>query len=190
MSRGPHPARNGSPTSPQGGGGDILLAAIIGAHGLKGEVRAKLFTTSADRLGIYGAVHTREGRVLNIASARDAKPGEAILSFKGIADRDAAEALKGTEICVSRDALPALDPSEFYHADLVGLSAYDRDDRLIGKVTAIHNFGAGDVIEIERPDGDTTLLAFTRENVPEIDVQGGRVQIAVPEEVEARKSVE
>jgi 16S rRNA processing protein RimM len=167
---------------------DILLAAIVGPHGLKGEVRAKLFTTSADRLGIYGAVHTREGRVLNIASARDAKGGEAIVSFKGIADRSAAEALKGAEILVSRDALPALDPSEFYHVDLIGLPAYDREDRLLGKVSAIHNFGAGDVIEIERPDGDAVMLAFTRENVPVIEK--GRVLIAVPEEVEARKSVE
>ena len=169
---------------------DILLAAVIGPHGLKGDVRVKLFTSAADKLGEYGAVHTRDGKVLNIASARDVKAGEAVVSFKGIADRDAAEALKGAEIFVSRDALPALDPSEFYHADLVGLPVYDRDDRLIGKVAALHNFGAGDVIEIERPDGDTTLLAFTRENVPEIDVKGGRVMIAVPEEVEARKSVE
>jgi 16S rRNA processing protein RimM len=169
---------------------DILLAAVIAAHGLKGEVRVKLFATAADRLGVYGAVHTRDGKVLNIASARDVKVGEAIVSFKGIADREAAEALKGVEVFVSRDALPALDPSEFYHADLVGLSAYDREDRLIGKVAALHNFGAGDVIEIALPDGDTTLLAFTRENVPVIDVKGGRVMIAVPEEVEARKSVE
>ncbi len=169
---------------------DILLAGVIGPHGLKGEVRVKLFTASADKLGIYGAVHTREGRVLNIASARDAKAGEAVVSFKGIADREAAEALKGSELFISRDALPALDPSEFYHADLVGLPAYDREDRLIGKIAAIHNYGAGDVIEIERPDGDTTLLAFTRENVPEIDVKARRVMIAVPEEVEARKSVE
>ncbi len=167
---------------------DILLAGVIGPHGLKGEVRVKLFTASADKLGVYGAVHTREGRVLNIASARDAKAGEAVVSFKGIADRDAAEALKGAEILVSRDALPALDDSEFYHADLIGVPVFDQEDRRLGKVLAIHNFGAGDVIEIERPDGDTTMLAFTRENVPVIEKE--RIVIAVPEEVEARKSVE
>src|SRR5262249_38764702 len=98
--------------------------------------------------------------------------------------------LKGAELCVSRGALPALDESEFYHADLVGLSAYDEEDRLLGRVSAIHNYGAGDVVEIVRDDGDSVLLAFTRSNVPVIDIKGRRIVIAVPEEVEARKSVE
>jgi 16S rRNA processing protein RimM len=169
---------------------DILLAAVIAPHGLKGEVRAKLFTSTAEKLGAYGALHTRNGRVLNVATARDARGGEAIVSFKGIADRDAAEAFKGAELFVSRGALPSLDESEFYHADLVGLSAYDAEDRLLGRVSAIHNYGAGDVIEIARDDGDSVLLAFTRSNVPVIDIKGRRVLVAVPEEVEARKSVE
>jgi 16S rRNA processing protein RimM len=169
---------------------DILLAAVIAPHGLKGEVRARLFTSAAEKLGAYGALHTRDRRVLNVASARDLKRGEAIVSFKGIADRDAAEALKGAELFVSRGALPALDETEFYHADLVGLSAYDAEDRLLGHVSVIHNYGAGDVIEIARDDGDSVLLAFTRENVPVIDILGRRIVVAVPEEVEARKSVE
>src|SRR5262249_29041318 len=127
---------------------DILLAAIVGPYGLKGELRVKLFTAGAQKLGTYGALHTNEGRVLNISSARDVKGGEAIIRFKGIADRGAAETLKGAELFVSRDALPALDESEFYHADLIGLSAYDTENRLLGQVLAIHNYGAGDVIEI------------------------------------------
>ena len=113
---------------------DILLAAVIGPHGLKGEVRAKLFTSAAEKLGAYGALRTRDGRVLNVAAARDIKGGEAIVAFKGIADRDAAESLKGAELFVSRGALPALNDTEFYHADLVGLSAYDAEDRLLGSV--------------------------------------------------------
>lgn len=169
---------------------DILLAAVIAPHGLKGEVRVKLFASSAAKLGAYGALHMRSGHVLNVASAREAKAGEAIVSFKGIADRDGAEALKGAELFIRRDALPALDDTEFYHADLVGLSAYDSEDRLLGTVAAIHNFGAGDVIEIARDDGDTILLAFTRANVPVVDVETRRIVIAVPEEVEARKNVE
>ena len=169
---------------------DILLAAVIAPHGLKGEVRAKLFTAAAEKLGAYGALHTRDGRVLNVASARDVKAGEAIVAFKGIADREAAETLKGAELFVARGALPALDESEYYHADLVGLSVYDAEDRLLGHVAAIHNYGAGDVIEIERDDGDSVLLAFTRENVPVIDLKARRIVVAVPEEVEARKSVE
>jgi 16S rRNA processing protein RimM len=169
---------------------DILLAAVIGPHGLKGEVRAKLFTSAAENLGVYGALHTRDGRVLNVAAARDIKGDEAIVAFKGIADRDGAESLKGAELFVSRGSLPALDDTEFYHADLIGLSVYDAEDRLLGSVAAIHNYGAGDVIEIARDDGDSVLLAFTRENVPVIDLKGRRIVIAVPEEVEARKSVE
>jgi 16S rRNA processing protein RimM len=169
---------------------DILLAAVIASHGLKGELRVKLFTASAAKLRAYGALHTRDGKVLNVASARDAREGEAVVAFKGIADRAAADALKGAEIFVSRDSLPALDESEYYQADLIGLTAYDTEDRELGKVAAIHNYGAGDVIEILRHDGDTILLAFTRANVPVIDVRAKRVVIAVPEEVEARKSVE
>lgn len=169
---------------------DILLAVVVAPHGLKGEVRVRLFTSGAEKLGSYGALHTGDGRVLNVATARDVKAGESIVAFKGIADRDAAEAFKGAELFVSRGALPALDKTEFYHADLVGLSAYDAEDRLLGSVAAIHNYGASDVIEIARNDGDSVLLAFTRENVPVIDVKGRRIVVAVPEEVEARKTVE
>ena len=169
---------------------DIVLAVFIATHGLKGEVRAKLFTSRAEKLGAYGALHTRDGRVFNVASAREAKGGEAIVAFKGIADRNAAETLKGAALLISRGALLALDQTEFYHADLVGLSAYDAEDRLLGSVAAIHNYGASDVIEIARDDGDSVLLAFTRENVPVIDVKGRRIVVAVPEEVEARKNVE
>jgi len=169
---------------------DILLAAVIAPHGLKGEVRVKLFAAEATRLGAYGALHTRDGRVLNVAHARDAKSGEAIVSFAGIADRGAAESLKGAELLIRRDALPALDASEFYHADLVGLIAYDSEDRQLGRVAAIHNFGAGDVIEIVRDDGDSLLLSFTRANVPIVDISSKRLVVAVTEEVDARKTVE
>lgn len=169
---------------------DILLAAVIAPHGLKGEVRAKLFATEAARLAQYGALKTRDGRALVVAAARAGKPGEAIVRFEGVADRNEAEALAGAELFVDRAALPPLADSEFYHADLVGLSAYDAEDRLIGKVSAIHNYGAGDVIEIARGEDDTVLLAFTRENVPAIDTWAGRITIAVPEEIEARGNVE
>jgi 16S rRNA processing protein RimM len=157
----------------------------MGPHGLGGEVRVKLFTDSAARLGTYGTLYTRDGRSLRVTRARAARPGEAIVSFKEVADRRAAEGLKGEELLVAREKLPDAGHDEFYHADLIGLRAEDREDRAIGHVRAIHNYGAGDVIEIERPDGDSVLLAFTRENVPLVDVKGGRIVVAVPEEVEA-----
>jgi 16S rRNA processing protein RimM len=169
---------------------DVLLAAVIGAQGLKGAVKAKIFTATPDALPSYGALHDAKGRSYKITAFRLGKPGEAVIAFEGIGDRDAAEALKGTELFVARKALPATEAEEFYHADLIGLEAFDSESRLVGKVGAIHNFGAGDVIEIVRADGDTVLLAFTKETVPVIDIAGGRIEIAVPEDDEDTDHVE
>jgi len=160
---------------------DVLLAAVIGAQGLKGEVKVKTFTQAPEALRAYGVLHDGKGRTYEIAAFRPAKPGEAVIAFRGIADRNAAEALKGTELFVPREELPAPDENEFYHADLIGLEAFDSEGRLVGRIAAIHNFGAGDVVAITRADGDEVLLAFTAETVPEIDIAGGRVRIAVPE---------
>jgi 16S rRNA processing protein RimM len=164
---------------------NVVLGAVIGAHGLKGEVKVKTFTHSPETLGAYGPLHTEDGRRFTITHARANKPDEAIVRFAEIADRNAAESLKGTELFVSRSALPAVKDEEFYHADLIGLRAEDGEGRMLGTVSAIHNFGAGDVIEIKRDDGDTVMLPFTREVVPVIEIEAGRVIIAAPEEVEA-----
>ena len=171
-------------------GKDVLLAAVIGAQGLKGEVKVKVFTAAPDALARYGAVHTRDGRSLKITAFRPAKPGEAVMAFAGVSDRNAAEALKGTELFVAREALPAADEDEFYHADLIGLEARDAEGRVIGKVTALHNYGASDVIELSRDDGDHVLMAFTRETVPVIQVEAGYIVVAVPEDDEDNDHVE
>ena len=164
---------------------DVLLAAVLGAHGLKGEVRVKTFTETPDRLGAYGPLHAADGRVFTPVMVRAVRDGEAVAGFAEVADRSAAEALKGTELFVARDALPEAAGEEYYHADLVGLDAEDDLGRRIGKVTAIRNFGASDVLAILRDDGDEVLIAFTRENVPLIDVKARRLVVAVPEETEA-----
>lgn len=166
---------------------DVLLAAVIGAQGLKGEVKVKTFTSSPDALAGYGPLHTKDGRRFTVRTARGTKPDEAVLSLAEIADRTSAEALKGTELYVPRTALPETDDDEFYHADLIGLRAEDAEDRAIGIVKAIHNYGASDVIEIARADGDSLLLAFTKETVPVIDVPAGRIVIAVPRDDEAEE---
>ena len=164
---------------------DVLLGVVIGAQGLKGEVKVKTFTEAPENLGAYGPLHTRDGRKFTIAELRESS-GLAIVHFEGINNRDAAEALKGAELCVSRATLPGTDEQEFYHADLLGLRAEDEVGRSIGKVIAVHNFGAGDVIEIARDDDNgTVLMPFTREIVPTIDLPQGRIVIAAPEEVEA-----
>lgn len=169
---------------------EVLLAAIIGPQGLKGAVKAKIFTAAPDALTRYGVLFDRHGRRFEITAVRPGKPGEAVMSFQGIESREEAEALKGTNLFVAREALPAVAQEEFYHADLIGLEARDSESRVLGKVAAIHNFGAGDVIEIARPDGDSVLLAFTRESVPVIDIPGGHIVVAVPEDDEGNDHVE
>jgi len=169
---------------------DVLLAVVIGASGLKGEVRAKIFTATPDALPRYGALHTRDGRKFVITAFRSAKQGEAVIAFEGVRDRNAAEALKGTELFVDRAALPETEAEEFYHADLIGLEARDHEGRMLGKIVALHNFGASDVIELARADGDSVHLAFTRETVPVINIADGFIIVAVPEDDEDNDHVE
>ncbi len=168
----------------------VLLAAVIGASGLQGAVKVKTFTASPQALTDYGALQDKNGKAFTITAFRPGKPGEAVISLGGINSRQAAEALKGTELFIARDRLPKADDEEFYHADLIGLEAQDSEGRVLGKITALHNYGAGDIVEITRPDGDHVLLAFTRETVPTIDVTGGRVVVAVPEDDEDTDHVE
>lgn len=163
---------------------DILLAAVIGAHGLKGEVKVKTFTQTPDSLGAYGPLHDRQGRLYTVKTLKTGKDGTATAAFAEIRDRDAAEALKGTELFVKRAALPAAAADEFYHTDLIGLDAEDIEGRRIGKILSIQNYGAGDILVIAADGGDEILLAFTRENVPEIDIANRRIIVAVPDEVE------
>jgi len=169
---------------------DVLLAAVIGAQGLKGEVKAKLFTASPDALPRYGVLHTRDGRELKVTAFRPTKPGEAVIAFEGVRDRNAAEALKGAELLVDRAALPQTEENEFYHADLIGLEARDAEGRILGKVSALYNYGASDVIELTRPDGNDVLLAFSRETVPELNIAAGYIVVAVPEDDEGNDHVE
>ena len=163
---------------------EVLLAVVLGAHGLKGEVKVKTFTETPGKLGSYGPLHARDGRPFTLCALRPGRDGEAVASFKEVADRNTAEALKGVELFVARSALPPEGSDEFYHADLVGLAAEDSEGRRIGKVAAVHNFGASDVLVIARDDGGETLIAFTRENVPRIELKAGRIIVAVPEESE------
>ncbi len=162
----------------------------MGAQGLKGEVKVKVFTASPDALPRYGKLHARDGRIFTITAFRPAKAGEAVIAFEEVRDRSAAEGLKGTELFVSRGALPEPGEDEFYHADLVGLEARDTEGRVIGKVAGVHNFGASDVIELVRSDGDSVHLAFTRETVPVLNIADGYIVVAVPEDDEDNDHVE
>ena len=162
----------------------ILLGVVTAAHGIKGEVKVKTFTQSPESLGAYGPVSTEDGRQLEIAALRPFKPDEVIVRFAGIADRSAAESLKGRSLYVPRAALPATEAGEFYYADLLGLRAEDPSGNLLGTVRGVHNFGAGDVVEIEFADGTTELIAFSDANVPAVDIAGGRIVIELPSDAE------
>ena len=163
---------------------DVLLGVVTGASGLKGEVKVKTFTETPQKLGAYGPLHTKDGKNFRATFVRETKDG-AVVALEGVNDRNAAEALKGAELFVPRSAFPKEDADEFYHADLIGLRAEDTEGRAMGTVRALHNFGAGDVIELVRDDGDEVFLPFTREVAQEIDIEGGRIVIAAPEEIEA-----
>ncbi|MBC7986219.1 MAG: 16S rRNA processing protein RimM [Sphingomonadaceae bacterium] len=147
----------------------ITLAAIAGAHGVTGELRLKLFSESAADLERYGAFEAA-GRTLTLASIRLGSSG-AIARFAEIADRSAAEALRGAELTVPRSALPPLAEDEYYHADLIGLAAVSTDGEPLGCVVAVENFGAGDVIEIERPDGKRFMIPMRAAAVHGWDTQ-------------------
>lgn len=149
----------------------VTLAAIAGAHGIGGEVRLKLFAESLASLERH-KVFEAGGRSLTLTRIRPDKPGMAsgvaVAKFAEIADRTAAEALRGIALTVDRAALPPLDDGEFYVDDLIGLPAVDTAGVALGEVVAVENFGAGDIIEVARPDGRTFMVPFNPEAVPEV----------------------
>jgi 16S rRNA processing protein RimM len=162
----------------------ICVARIGAAHGVRGAV--KLWTFTEDPLAVqrYGPLLTKDGaRQFEVTSAREGR-GHLVASIKGVATREDAERLNGIELYVAREKLPATEQNEYYHADLIGLAAVSSADAPIGKVIAIHNFGAGDIIEIAPPAGATMLLPFTNAVVPSVDLATGRVVIELPAEVE------
>jgi 16S rRNA processing protein RimM len=151
----------------------VTLAAIAGAHGVTGEVRLKLFGEGVAALKRH---KTFNGGALTLKSLRDDGKGGAIARFEEIADRTAAEALRSTTLTVPRSALPPLEEGEYYHADLIGLAATSDTGEALGFVVAVENFGAGDILEVERPDGKRFMVPMTGFAVPEWDDE--RVVIA------------
>ena len=165
----------------------VCVARIGAAHGVRGAV--KLWTFTEDPLAVqsYGPLLTKDGaRQFEIANLRPAKD-HLVATFKGIATRNDAEKLNGIELYVPRERLPAADDGEYYHADLIGLAAINSANQPLGRVIAIHNFGAGDIIEIAPPKGATLLLPFTNAVVPTVDIEGGRVLIELPQEIDGEE---
>jgi 16S rRNA processing protein RimM len=155
----------------------VQMAVIGAAHGIRGEVRVRSFTGDPAALGDYGPLYDGAGRAFEVVSVR---PGTevSIVRFKGVTTREAAEALNGVALFVDRSALPAdLDEEEFYHADLIGLAVRDESGAEIGAVSAIHDFGAGDILEVKRKSEPSVMIPFTRAAVPEVAPAKGFVRV-------------
>lgn len=165
----------------------LVAVGIFGApHGVRGELRAKSYTDDPNALGAYGGLTDKSGaRRFKIVGLRALKDDMVVLRLDGVADRDAAAKLTGVEIYARRENMPAPATDEFYHADLIGLRAITREGEELGRIVALRNFGAGDILEIApKAGGETVLLPFTKAVAPEIDIAGGRIVIAPPRVIE------
>lgn len=163
-----------------------MLGVITGAHGVRGEVKVKTFTADPRAIARYGALSDAAGTRSFALKPRGSARGQVIAAIDGVDTRDAAEALKGVELFVARDRLPRPRRGETYIVDLVGLAAVAADGTAIGRVTRVVNYGAGDVLEIERPGAEALLLPFAAPMVGDVDIENGRVVVSPPAEIEAR----
>ena len=183
MASPPAPADSGQ--APVRAGKQICVARIGAAHGTTGEVRLWPFTGDPKAVGRYGALEAADGRTIEIETLRPTKDFF-IARIKGVTDRNGAERLRNVDLFVPRDRLPPPAADEYYYADLIGLAAADIQGRPIGTVIAIHDFGAGDLLEIVPPGGgETMLLPFTAAVVPAVDIAAGRIVLDPPAEIEA-----
>ncbi len=159
----------------------ICVGAIAGAFGVSGEARIKSFCAEGEAIASYGPLFTEDGsRQFSLRITRTVKEGYAA-RLTGVTSREEAEALKGTRLYADRSSLPSLPDDEFYHADLVGLTVLDTGGAKIGRVRAIHDHGAGDLLEVTRAGGKEVLIPFTRAMVPTVDLTQGRIVVDPPE---------
>jgi 16S rRNA processing protein RimM len=163
----------------------VCVGVVLAAHGLRGEVKVKTFTEDPASIAAYGELADAKGRRYRLTRAR-AVPGGVVAAMAGVNDRGLAEALRGTRLFVERARLPATAEDEFYHADLIGMTAQDADGAELGRVVAVHNFGAGDILEIAVAGaGETSMIPFTRECVPVVDLGARRLTVVAPVETDA-----
>ena len=161
----------------------VCVGAVAGAFGVRGEVRLKSFCAEPEAIAAYGPLATEDGtRSFAVTLTGQTKNG-LTARLGGIATREQADALRGTRLYVPRDRLPSLPDDEFYHADLIGLAVHDTGGTLLGRVSAVHNHGAGDLLEVSGPATPPggVLLPFTRANVPTVDLAAGRLVADPPE---------
>jgi 16S rRNA processing protein RimM len=159
----------------------ILLGRIAGAHGIRGEVLIQSYATLPESIAAYGPLGDADGRNTFTITRLKPTPRGVLACLAGICDRAAAERLKGVDLYVARERLPPPAEGEFYHADLIGLLAVDPEGRAFGRIAAVHNFGAGDLLEVQLTGSSRTeLVPFTDASVPNLDVAAGRAVIVLP----------
>lgn len=158
----------------------IPLGVITGAHGVRGQVKIRSFTANPEDITAYGALTDKNGRVFDI-TITGGTPDAFIANIKGISTRDDAEKLRNIELCVPRSALPAAQENEYYYEDMVGLKVLTADNTPYGTITAMHNFGAGDIVAIKRFSGEEELVPFGKKTFLKIDVSSGIAVIVPPE---------
>ncbi|CTQ48146.1 ribosome maturation factor RimM [Jannaschia donghaensis] len=156
----------------------VCLGAIMGSYGVRGEVRVKSFCADPSAIGDYGPVILDNGTVAKLTVIRPIKGGYAV-RLAGVPHKEAADALRGQKFWAHRDALPALPDDEFYHTDLIGLTAFDTGGETLGRIHAVHDHGAGDILEV-RIGSTPVLIPFTRAIVPTVDLTAGRVIVDLP----------
>jgi 16S rRNA processing protein RimM len=162
----------------------VCVARIGAAHGVRGAVKLWTFTEDPFAVTRYGPLWSKDGRQqFEVAQVREAN-GFLVATLRGITSRNEAERLNGIELYIARDKLPPTDEDEYYHTDLIGLAAVKTSGEPLGRIIAIHNFGAGDIIEVAPESGPTLMLPFSNAVVPEVDLKGGRVVIDPPREID------
>ena len=159
----------------------VCVGVVAGAHGVRGAVKIKSFTAAPEDVARYGPLEDVSGERQFSLRLVGAGKGVVIGHLTGIADRNRAEAARGLRLYLSRAALPPTEEDEYYHADLIGLAAVLTDGTPVGAVRAVHDFGAGDTLEIDRPDAPSVLVPFTRAIVPSVDLAAGRLVLEPPD---------
>jgi 16S rRNA processing protein RimM len=160
----------------------IVVGTIAGAFGVHGEVRLKSFCADPEAIASYGPLWTVDGQRSFAVTLTRPVAGALGARLSGVTTKEQADALRGTELCADRDRLPSLPDDEFYHADLIGLAVQDTGGAALGTLRAIHNHGAGDLLEIHAPGRRQPLLVpFTRAAVPTVDLAAGRIVVDPPE---------
>lgn len=163
-------------------GQKVLMAKIGAAHGIRGEVRVKPFGDDPLSFADYGVLTSKDGaRLFEVERARVQKT-VVITKFRDVTDRNQAEELNGVELFIDRDQLPEPDEDEYYYSDLNGLAVVDQDGNSLGKIIAVQDFGAGDLLEIRPSRGRTFYIPFTKDFVPEVSVSSGRVMAHLPDD--------